>query len=214
MATSVLVFFCHGATQELVHPKLPAETTINKAAGRGDLLFATLRLEPGQELRFVLDTGAPGTLFDKSLESSLGKRVATRKIIWSGGRVAVDAFAAPKLYWGNTQLLSGKEVMTFDLKQLRYPGPPIMGILGADCLRHYCIQLDFSAKKMRFIEPEDLNIEGLGQAFPLVVSRGCFEIHENLVGVKHPNTMVDTGCNSDGALTPKLFREWTNTTSG
>ena len=38
MATSVLVFFCHGATQEVVHPKLPAETTINKAAGRGDLL--------------------------------------------------------------------------------------------------------------------------------------------------------------------------------
>jgi predicted aspartyl protease len=213
IATSVLVLFCSGAAQDSVHPKLPAETTINKAAGRGDLLFVTVRLETGQELRFIVDTGAPGTLLDKSLETNLAKRVATRKIFWSGGKVAVDAFPAPKLYLGNTQLLSGKEVMTFDFNRLHYPGPPIMGVLGVDCLRHYCIQLDFAAQKMRFLNPEDRNTQGLGSAFSLVVSRGCFEVRENLAGLKRGNTMIDTGCNSDGMLTPTLFREWTNTPS-
>jgi len=213
IATSVWVWSCSGAAQASIHPKLPAETTLHKTAGRGDLLFVMLRLAVGPELRFVVDTGAPGTLFDKSLEAQLGKRVATRKVLWSGGTVALDAFPVPKLYLGNTQLLGGREVMAFDFSQLHYPGPPIMGVLGVDCLRHYCIQLDFGAKKMRFFDPDDLNIEGLGRAFPLVVTRGCFEIRENLVGVKRATTMIDTGCNSDGTLTPALFREWANTAS-
>jgi hypothetical protein len=158
-----------------------------------------------------VDTGAPGTLFDKSLEPHLGKRVATRKVSWSGGKVTLDAFPAPKLYWGNTQLLSDKQVMTFDLKQLHYPGSPIMGVLGIDCLRHYCIQLDFAAKKIHFFDPEHLSKEGLGEAFPLVSSHGCLRVSDNFVGVKRANMLVDTGCNSDGVLTPALFRQWTNT---
>jgi len=61
---------------------------------------------------------------------------------------------------GKDQLLSGKEVLTFDFKLLHYSGPPFAGILGVDCLRHYCIQLDFAARKMRFLDPETLSEEG------------------------------------------------------
>src|SRR5882672_6984222 len=129
IATSVWVWSCSGAAQASIHPKLPAETTLHKTAGRGDLLFVMLRLEAGQELRFIVDTGAPGTLFDKSLETKLGKRVTTRKVFWSGGKVVLDAFPAPKLYLDDAQLSGGKQVMTFDFRQLHYPGPRIMGVL-------------------------------------------------------------------------------------
>ena len=46
--------------------------------------------------------------------------------------------------------MTGKNVCTLDLKSLSFslPDDPVMGILGMDCLRHYCIQFDFEAGTM------------------------------------------------------------------
>jgi len=85
-----------------------------------------------------------------------------------------------------------------------------MGILGMDCLRHYCIQLDFIANRWRFLDPANLNTEALGQPFPLMRHQGCFATREKLVGLKGAASLIDTGCNFDGLLTPKLFQQWTN----
>ena len=49
---------------------------------------------------------------------------------------------------------------------------PIMGMLSIDCLKHYCIQLDFAAGKMRFLEPEHVNAVQLGKAFPIIWTEG------------------------------------------
>src|SRR5512147_1069796 len=53
---------------------LPADVTLNEDAGRGGWIIVMLRLESGEELPFIVDTGASGTLLDKSLEPKLGKR--------------------------------------------------------------------------------------------------------------------------------------------
>src|SRR5437773_12538482 len=60
--------------------ELPGEVTMNKDAGRGLWVFVTIRLESGEELPFVVDTGASWTAFDKSLEPKLGKRLGTRMV--------------------------------------------------------------------------------------------------------------------------------------
>ena len=65
-----------------IRPPLPAETSLNKGAGRGDNLFVTLRLETGEELLFLVDTGSPCTVLDKSLEPELGKRLGITKVKW------------------------------------------------------------------------------------------------------------------------------------
>src|SRR5207302_5736049 len=62
------IWFSHDS----VPPELPAAVSFNPGAGRGDLLYLTLRLETGEELLFLLDTGAAFTLLDKSLEQGLG----------------------------------------------------------------------------------------------------------------------------------------------
>src|SRR5207244_10946810 len=67
-----------------IRPSLPADASLNKGAGRGDELYLTLRLETGEELLFVVDTGSPCTVFDKSLEPKLGKRLGTTKVKWRG----------------------------------------------------------------------------------------------------------------------------------
>ena len=211
----LISFAAHGE----VHPRLPAETILNKGAGRGELLLVTLRLETGEKLLFILDTGAPGTLFDKSLEPKLGKSHGRKEIAWFGGKYNAGVYESPKLFLGDAQLMMEKRVRTFDFKMLHYPGPPIMGVLGMDCLRHYGIQLDFAAGKMRFFDPTALPKDGLGEAFPLIsylplsMYRGCFYVRGNLVEAKGANTLIDTGCNFDGILTPKLFHQWTNAPS-
>src|ERR1051326_8157390 len=190
-----------------VRPPLPAETSLNKGAGRGDNLFVTLRLENGEGLLFLVDTGSPCTFLDNSLEPKLGTRLGTMKVNWPGGKGKGSVYRAPKLYLDRTKLLTAPRVLTLDLTPLPLlPGRPVRGILGMDCLRHYCVHLDFESGKMRFLDPDHPGNECPGTAFPLKISFGLVSTPENLVGVIGEKSQIDTGCNFDGTLKPKLFR--------
>ena len=186
-----------------IRPPLPVDAPINEGAGRWDPLYLTLRFEGREELLFGVDTGSAITIFDKSMERRLGNRLGTRKIRWLGWKSTAGVYEAPELYLGKTALRTGRRVLTDDLSRIPLPGRPLRGILGMDCLRHYCIQLDFAARKMRFLDPYHEAGESLGQAFPLI---GRVVTPENLLGVKGVKSAIDTGCNFDGMLEPKLFQ--------
>jgi hypothetical protein len=189
-----LLFLCSCATTPnqaaiISASELPADVTINTVAGHGGYLTVTLRLEDGEELPFMMDTGASGTTVDKSLEPKLGKRIGTETIIgWSGGKGGkVNLYAAPKLYLGNTRLITGSKVSTGS------------AILGMDCLKHYCIQLDFEAGKMHFLNPDQLNTAELGKAYPLTFKWNIpFIHHVGLLGGSETNLLIDMGCRTDG----------------
>ena len=193
-----------------IHAQLPADVTINHDAGRGNFLFVTPQLENGEDLPLVVDTGAPGTLLDKSLEPKLGKRLGTRTIWMLGGKQKVAIYSAPNLYLGGVPLMTGGNIITCDLKKYSSrAGRPVMGFLGMDCLEHYCIQLDFEARKMRFLDPDHAKTTGLGKAFPVTfASDDKAELiapwipQPGLLGGTSSNSVIDTGCNIDG-LTEK-----------
>jgi len=108
-------------------------------------------------------------------------------------------------------LLTGSNVATFNFKAIAaQTGHGVMGVLGMDVLRHYCIQLDFTADRMRFLDDEHADKKNWGKAFPLHKTYWMPLVDENLVGVKGTGSLVDTGFNGDGWLTPKLHRQWTN----
>ena len=165
---------------------------MNKEAGRGGMLFIALRLEDGEERPFMVDTGASGTIFDKSLEPKLGKRRGTVPTTGWEGTGKANVYAAPKLYLGSTPLVIGNRIYTSDLK---HPS----GILGMDCLKHYCIQLDFAAGKMRFLKPDQVNAAELGKAYPLTFKGNLpFIHHVGLLGGSDTNLLIDMGCRTDG----------------
>jgi len=183
---------------------LPADVNINKDAGRGGLLYVTLRLGSGEELPFYLDTGAPISAIDKSLEPQLGKCLGQSSINWWNGKEQSRIYAAPKLYLGNKPLATASKIFTSDFKRIRWH---TMGVLGMDCLRHYCIQLDFAAGKLCFLDPDHLNSAGLGKAFPLTFSyidpqrrfiRPSIPL-DGLIG-DFTNVLIDTGCTIDGVV--------------
>jgi hypothetical protein len=208
-----LLLLCSCATENSVRPQLPADVSMNKGAGRGSWLIVMLRLESGEKLPFVVDTGCPVTTFDKSSEPKLGKRLGTTTAWHFGIADKESVYPAPKLYLGKTLLMTDTNfILTGDLKQLSpTEGHPTMGVLGMDVLEHYCIQLDFKGGRLRFLDDERANKTNWGQPFPLTgIGDGCFIIGENLVGAKGPSSLIDTGFNGDGWLTPKLFQQWTN----
>lgn len=208
-----LLLFCSCATEHPVRSGLPLNVAMNKDAGRGNQLLVTLRLESGQELLFELDTGTALTLMDKSLEPELGTRLDTMMLGNFGAVQQSGVYAAPRLYLGGAPLMkSGPNILTYDRKLMSSDsGRPVLGILGMDVLQHYCIQLDFNAGIIRFLDDELASKKAWGRAFPLTdLGDACFSVKANLVGLNGPGSLIDTGYNSDGWLTSQTFQLWTN----
>jgi hypothetical protein len=176
-------------------------------------LFVTIRLDDGEELPFVVDTGCPTTCLDASLEPKLGKRIRTQTLWAFGVKSKINVYSAPQLYLGNTPLVkTGPLIVTHDCSDMsRSVGRPIMGILGIDVLQHYCVQLDFTDDKVRFLDDQHADPSSWGRAFSLFyLADGCYCISENLTGTPGAYSLIDTGCNYDGWLAPGLFQRWTN----
>jgi Aspartyl protease len=216
-----LMHLCCGAAQNADGPQLPADVTMNPEAGRGGLLLVTCRLADGDALPMVVDTGCPMTAFDKSLAPKLGSRLDTGTVWNFGVQQEVGVYAAPKLYLGDVPLqMTGTNVVTFDRGRMADPVRlPALGILGMDVLGNYCIQLDFAAGKVRFLDSAQADKTHArvrwDESFPLIdVGDGCLAINENLAGVEGPGSMIDTGCNFGGWLRPEAWQQWTNPAAG
>lgn len=208
---------CSCATQRIAHNGLPGDIVMDMDAGRDGLLIVPVRLENGEDLPFVVDTGSPYTLFDKSFESKLGKRMGSGVATNFDLRYEMGFYAAPKISLAGAPLkIDGDSVGTIDLSRLSTNADrSIMGLIGMDCLSRYCIQLDFKKGKMRFLNPEQVNPAKLGKAYPVEFSGegqsgGAFcpvIRYGSLVGDEGTHVMIDTGCNIDGGLQPQLFQK-------
>ncbi len=82
----------------------------------------------------------------------------------------------------------------------------MFGVLGMDCLRHYCIQLDFNARTVRFLNSAEVNIADLGKPFSIKRSRYAMIKHAPFFQTKETDLLVDTGCPFDGYLKPGSFK--------
>ena len=215
MLLCVLAVSC--TTARHAQPQLPSDVRMNSDAGLGNLLILTIHLEDGEELPVVMDTGDELTCLDKSLEGKLGKPRGTETAHHFGDKLRAHAYTAPRLYLGQTLLkksgLHGSYVVTIDCTNV-FSGEsrPIMGILGMDILRNYCIQLDFNARQVRFLDAAHSDKQNWGTAFRLTKSGACFTVRSSLAGTNSPPSLIDTGDLGDGWLTPTAFERWTNQT--
>jgi hypothetical protein len=187
-------------------PQIPADATMNQDAGRGGALCIMLRLKNGRQLPFIVDTGSPITVLDKSLERDLGRRLDTVPMGLVGQAMRREGvYAAPRLYIGEVLLMTGSNVATREFKRREFKRAK--GILGMDCLQHYCIQLDFTGGKVRFLNRERMEVSDLGKAFPMMLlavgpkkqSVRPLIYHAALSG-NNTNLIVDTGCVIDGLM--------------
>lgn len=211
----VCVLICSCVTDQPAQRALPVEVPINKDAGRGGLLIVTVRLEGGEDLPFIVDTGASGSLIDRSLAPKLGDPIGTMLTHSWGVTKTNHAYAAPKLFLGGVPLkMTGPAIIAYDCQnEFSFARHKIMGLLGMDVLEHYCIQLDFTAGTMRFLSEGQGNKKDWGRAFPIVALNANDErpaVAGNLLGLHGPHSLIDVGCNTDGWLMTNHFQRWTN----
>lgn len=196
-----------------IQPPRPADVVMNEQAGRGGLLIVTVRTESGEDWPLVVDTACAKTGFDLSLAPKLGQSIGT-ETFWNFGVGHPGAlYAPPKLYLGGIPLhTSSANVGTYDCSGISaFTGRPVLGILGMDVLKNYCVQLDFKGRRIRFLDDEHSKKAGWGEAFSLNQLRdGCFYVEANLAGVAGRGTLIDTGSLRDGWLRPDIYETWTN----
>ncbi len=177
--------------------ELPATVAMNHAAGEGMLLFVDVQTESGETFPCAVDTGSPNTVLPARLEPTLGRRLGSRRFSTLDSHNEVEhLYAAPKLYLGKTRLVTGTQV----------GASGAFGILGMDCLRNYCIQLDFEARAVRFLSSDQLKTADLGKAFPLAKSRYATIRHAGFFQKNEAELLIDTGCPFDGYLSPRAFK--------
>ena len=109
-----LLQLCSRVMADSISPQLPADVAMNEEAGRGGWLIVMLHLQSSEDLPFIVDTGCPTTLFDRSLEPKLGKRLDTKTVWMLNGKQQAGIYEAPKLYLGSTPLMTGSNVFTSD----------------------------------------------------------------------------------------------------
>ncbi len=209
-----LSFLCSWATEPPARHALPPDVPINQDAGRGNWLIVTIQLESGQKLPVIVDTGGGATVLNKPLAPKLGKRLGTAVLNHWGKAITNGLYAAPKLFLGGTPLLiTGDGVICGDMDLPGGADRKYMGILGMDVLENYCIQLDFAAGKMRFLDDQHTDKSAWGKAFPMVTLNDQDPrpaVAENLLGLQGSHSIIDSGFLGDGWFMRKNFQSWTN----
>jgi hypothetical protein len=191
---------CCSGSDHSIHPILPSETPLIK--GPAGMPWVTLRLRSGKQFVAMVDTGSRDTILDESLNPDLGTPVGTATVAYPGIKRARASVFKAELYVGGVQLLTGGRILTAPRGKV--------AILGMDCLRHYCVQLDFTSGRIRFLDPKQPQTLALGQRFPISISpwTGYVSLRENFVGCKDAKWVVDTGGSGvDALLNPKLFEQ-------
>ena len=208
-----LLVLCSCATAPTGRDGLPRTVAFDEETGRGGLLIVTMRLESGEQLPFLFDTGTAITCLDQSLEPKLGRRLGPATVIHFGVKHEGNLYNAPRLFLGNTLLRSsGTNIATFDFRRTAPDGVlRFLGILGMDVLKNYCMQVDFDAHRLRFFKSKPAAPRSLGKEFPLTtLGDGCVALTDNFLGATNPVSIVDSGFNYDGWLTPDGFQQWAN----
>ena len=197
---------CSAGAETIVRPATPIENPILRTFNGLPGIFVRLRMENGKEYLFQIDTGRPNTTLDKSLEPLLGNRLDSsvffEPLIVKGGISRAGVYKAPKLYLGNTLLLTNPKIYTFNWQQFE---PGIMGVLGMDCLRHYCVQFDFAHDKILLLNPDHLNTSELGTRIPLTLVMGLLVARADCFGAGKMYFCPDTGEVVDDAILKSVF---------
>jgi hypothetical protein len=116
----------------------------------------------------VLDTGASGSAFDRTLQPWMGKPQSELTIQTPAGRQTVPRYAWPDARLGGVALATAQPVASFNMEAIRQAtGEEVLGIIGMDVLKSHRLQIDFDRGRLRFLEALPANEAELGTKLSL-----------------------------------------------
>jgi hypothetical protein len=108
-----------------------------------------------KEYIFLFDTACAVTTFDIAFRQDLGEKKGTIDIIdYSGKTVLGEIYDAPEAFVGSLAMKDCNVVHCADLTSFpSYVQKPHSGIIGANFLKKYVVQLNFDKGKLLFLTP-------------------------------------------------------------
>ncbi|HTI71892.1 MAG TPA: hypothetical protein VMF06_18090 [Candidatus Limnocylindria bacterium] len=199
------------ATPLPLPPDIPFPSDIRKEHG----IRLTIRFNSGEEVPVLFSTGDACVFLDKSAESALGKRLQGSRIYSPGhGWITASLFGKTSFSLGGTALKLQSDfpayngILTIDMHDHQAYQAGARGYLGVDCLKHYCVQIDFENHVLHFLDPDHFDKSKLGIAVPLSIpwTQSQVWVQDGILGKRTERTLINTAFPGDAALNQKLFQ--------
>lgn len=170
----------------------------------GSYVVVPVRINQSSSLRFILDSGVRNTIVTELLPGdSLSLSFQNSRDLQGLGRGnSLNAYVSD----GNTLKLGRK--LQFDNKTVyvlkedvfnlsRQTGSKINGLIGSDFFDNYVVEIDYSSKRLRFYEPENMVVpKGYG-VMPMTIEKQKMYIHLSVLETdsarRSIKMLIDTG---------------------
>ena len=166
----------------------------------GQLILVDARINNSGPFVFVVDTGAPHTIFDPTLAKELGMKIESAPSVTGTGTGQVNkARTAPATMVLHDVKVEVPEPWVIDLSKV-----PITrtarGLVGAEILKTYVVKIDPLQSTFSVFDPASYRYTGKGASIPLIVENDKLFFEADLeVPAGHVVThklRIDTGSES------------------
>jgi len=175
----------------------------------GEIVIATT-INDHDKVKLMLDTGAAASLID-------GMSVSQYQIPRSSTYDSLAGIGKQVVLGNHTDDLSlALPGLTFDHVSMNIAPcmPRIDGILGYDILGNYVIKIDYIAKTVEFMSPENFNAADAGQLLPCTLSRSKIYVKAKLNNSHSESDsadfVLDTGCSGGFVLSQHFTLSYPN----
>ena len=148
-----------------------------------------VRVNNSQPLKFFFDTGAGMSVVSAAQAANLQLRAAGKlNVTGTGGTVGGTIAAGLSLGVKGVTVLN-QSVAVLSLDDFPCEARDIAGIIGYDFIKKFVVEIDYEAKVLRLVDPENFHYEGNGVLLPLTIIR----TPRVRAGIKPPGRAVIEG---------------------
>ena len=134
-------------------------------------------------LGFVLDTGAPSVIIDLARARELGLATAGELQAHGSAGLVTGAFLRDAKYTiPGVSLSSDAIAAALPLQEMAYGfGRDFDGILGAEFIRQFVVEIDYSARVLRLHDRDAFGYEGPGEAIPIRFNHSSHPVFDGVI---------------------------------
>ncbi len=175
---------------EVVHLAQPVTVSFDYYGGE---ILIPVRINGGEELDFLVDTGSGQTIVDRKIGAEfLLQKVGQLTVTGASGNLSVAASRVRKLEIGSA-MLTDVPVSILDLTpQSRRIGRRLAGVLGNNVLSRFAVGIDYGSKALTLYEAGSVQPASGAVAVPFAMRQG--PVVKGIVDGKYEvQFLVDTG---------------------
>jgi predicted aspartyl protease len=166
----------------------------------GQLMMVQVRINGSEPTWFVVDSGAPHTIFDPTFAQALGLKVeSAAPTTGTGTGKVTKSVTGPATMALNDVKIDLAEPWVIDLSKVPI-SKEVKGLVGAELFEKFVVKIDPLESVFSVFDPASFHYAGEGASIPLIAEDGKFFLEANLEVPAGKTTThklrIDTGSES------------------